>query len=358
MPKELVPLVGKAEISDSGFATKKQAEVDGEKAMARVRSGRQHIGNLTVGAYLRDWHSRKNALRPTTSNRYEQFIRLHLVPTLGEMPLSALRADHIDTALKKAAGRGRPIGPATVADVFEMLKTALNDALKQRMVDFNPAIGVELPAYTAREVEPWEADEVGAFLDEAASDRLAAMYELIALHGLRRGEACGAAWTGLDEERSVLTITKQIVKNDTEYGVWAPKTRSGRRKVDLDSTTLGALLGHRLVQDDERDAVGPGWDNGVLPDEHGQPVQLRNLMFTRPDGTSTRSTSPGGCSRSPDERDCVRPSGRRRPRVATKWSWGSGTGSQSAVGRFMSTGSPSGTSPWCRSSGCPGSGRG
>ncbi|KJE20377.1 phage integrase family protein [Frankia torreyi] len=288
VPKALVPLVGKTEISDSGFTTKKLAEDAAEKAVARVRAGQRSVGGLTLGTYLTDWLGRKNRLRPTTRNRYEQMIRLHLVPTLGEMPLVALRSEHIDTALKRAvvnaAERGRPIGPATVGDVHELLKTALGDALDQRMIEFNPAVGVELPETSRQEVEPWEADEVGAFLDEAAADRLAAMYELIGLHGLRRGEACGATWSGLDEERSVLTITKQIVKNDTEYGVWPPKTRSGRRKVDLDATTLGSLLAHKLAQDDEREEVGAGWDNGILPDEHGKPVQLKDLIFTHPSG--------------------------------------------------------------------------
>ncbi len=288
VPRELVALVGKEFLRGSGFTTAKQAEEAAEKAVARVRAGQQHVGALTVSAYLWDWHGRKNALRPTTRKRYEQFIRLHLEPFLGEQPLTGLRADHIDTALKRAVeasqARHRPIGPATVKDVLEMVRTALNDALRHRMIDFNPAIGVELASHPSPEVEPWEAEDVGRFLDEAAGDRLSAAYELLALHGLRRGEVCGATWSGLDETRSVLMIRQQIVRSGTLLGVWPPKTRSGRRTVDLDSVTLGSLLAHRLRQDDERAAIGDGWDNGVLPDEHGAPVQLRNLIFTHPSG--------------------------------------------------------------------------
>src|SRR5262249_33443557 len=134
------------------------------------------------------------------------------------------------------------------------------------------------------ELEPWEADEVGMFLDEASSDRHAAMWELIALHGLRRGEACGCDWPGLDDEASVLTITQQITGDAGNLGVWPPKTKSGKRKIDLDGMTLGSLLVNKIQQDAERELVGPGWDNGTLPDEHGRPVKLTGLMFTRPDG--------------------------------------------------------------------------
>ncbi len=53
------------------------------------------------------------------------------------------------------------------------------------------------------------------------------------------------------------TISREVKRNGV-LGVWAPKTRSGKRKVDLDPTTLGSLLEHRFRQDAERTAVGPG----------------------------------------------------------------------------------------------------
>ncbi|WP_235497572.1 tyrosine recombinase XerC [Frankia sp. R43] len=288
VPAELVALAGTDRVRFRGD-TRKEAEDDGDRKWAAIRAGQQHIGKLTVSAYLDDWLGRKNALRPTTRARYGQFIRLHLVPFLGEMPLSGLRAEHIDAALKLAVKasqerRGRPVGPATVKDVLEMLRTALNDAVRQRKLDFNPANGVELASYSTPEVEPWEAAEVGRFLDEAADDRLAAAYELIALHGLRRGEVCGATWSGLDEAARVLVVRQQITRSGASLGVWAPKTKSGRRKVDLAEVTVGSLGVHRLRQDEERDAVGPTWDNGTLPDEHGKPVHLQDLIFTHPSG--------------------------------------------------------------------------
>ncbi len=289
VPKSLVALVGKSEISENGFPTKKAAEDAAEKAVARVHAGQQDIGGLTVRSYLVDlWLPGKQRLRPTSARRYEQYVRLHLLPYLGEIPLASLRAHQIIQAYQRvqadSATRRRPVGPSTIADAHAMFKSALGDAVRQRMIPFNPADGVELPSYNRPEVEPWAAEDVGVFLDEAAADRLAAMWELIALHGLRRGEACGASWPALDEEQAVLRITQQITEVGDTAGVWPPKTSSSKAKLDLDGTTLGSLLAHRLAQDSEREAIGAGWDNGILPNEHGKPVQLKELMFTRPDG--------------------------------------------------------------------------
>jgi len=288
VPGELVPLVGRTQLRGSGFDTKDAAEQDAEDQLAKVRAGQKHVGTLTVGEYLDQWLESKRRLRPTARRSYESHIRLHLKPWLGKVPLSGLRADHIDRAFRQieaaGAGKPRPTGPATIERIRDTQRNALNDAANRRLISFNPVAGVELPEYTRPEVEPWEAHEVGAFLDEAATDRLAAMWELIALHGVRRGEACGAAWPGLDPDLSVLTISQQITESGGRHGVWPPKTRSGKRKIDLDPTTLGSLLAHRLTQDAEREKACGAWVNGTLPNQHGKPVALSGLMFTRPDG--------------------------------------------------------------------------
>ncbi|MCK9876977.1 site-specific integrase [Frankia sp. Ag45/Mut15] len=298
VPTDLRALVGQQEIRESGYDSEEEAREDAEKGVVRIRAGRKNVGQLTVGEYLDTWLAGKRRLRPTTRNGYESNIRLYLRPMLGNLPLKGLEKSQIDTMINRleaegsalvTAGKGstrkpRPLAPKTIHEIFATLRVALNDAVTQRKIDWNPALGVELPEQDAVEVEPWEAEEVGRFLDEASGDRLSAMYELIALHGLRRGEACGATRQGLDGQRSVLTITQQITESHGQMGVWSPKTKSGRRKIDLDPMTLDSLLAHVLEQDAEKEAVGPAWDNGTLPNQRGEPVHLTGLIFTQLDG--------------------------------------------------------------------------
>ncbi|WP_307875093.1 site-specific integrase [Frankia nepalensis] len=288
MPDELVPLVGKTQLRGSGFASEEAAKQDAETQLSKVRAGRKHLGTLTTGDYLDQWLAGKRRLRPTTRRSYETHIRIYLRPLLGSVPLAGLDKTHIDAAYRRieadGANRARAAGPATIARIHATLRAALNDAVRNRRLDFNPAAGVELPEHEASEVEPWDARDVGRFLDEAAKDRLGPMYELMALAGLRRGEACGATWDGLDETAGVLVIRQQIVEYGGTFAVWPPKTKSGRRKVDLDATLLGSLALHRLAQDAERAVAGGSWDNGILSNQHGKPVALSGLIFTKPDG--------------------------------------------------------------------------
>jgi len=290
--------VGRKRLSGSGFATQEAAERAGEDRVEKVRAGQRHVGTLATGDYLDEWLAGKRRLRPSTHRGYESNIRLYLRPLVGAVPLTALRKGHIDAMCRRIeadnATRRRPVGPKTIAEIHGTLRAALNDAVDDRLISHNPCNGVELPENNRAEIEPWPARDLGRFLDEAAEDRLAAMYELIALHGLRRGEACGATWAGLETDplttddedgpSGVLTIRQQITDSGGTQGVWEPKTKSGKRKVDLDPTTLGSLVAHRLRQDAEREKIGEAWDNGTLPDQHGRPVKLSGLMFTRPDG--------------------------------------------------------------------------
>lgn len=72
---------------------------------------------------------------------------------LGQRPTEEVPGS--GPAVKASQDRpGRPVGPATVKDVLEMLRTALNDAVRQRKLDVNPANGVELASYSTPEAEP------------------------------------------------------------------------------------------------------------------------------------------------------------------------------------------------------------
>jgi integrase len=78
-----------------------------------------------------------------------------------------------------------------------------------------------------------------------------ALYELLALTGLRRGEALGLRWQDVDPERAVLVVRRQLVDNGGDHVMGPPKTHSGERRVDLDSLTVRALTRHRKRQSAE-----------------------------------------------------------------------------------------------------------
>ena len=90
--------------------------------------------------------------------------------------------------------------------------------------------------------------------------RLYALFRLVALRGLRRGEAAGLRWSDLDLDAGTLTVSGQLQQLGGRIVAGPPKSDAGRRVIALDKTTIAALREHRLRQHAERAAAGSRWD--------------------------------------------------------------------------------------------------
>lgn len=285
------PATGKRrQVRKSGFRNSDEAEAALAKFVTDVDTGQvAHDAKQTVEQYLRSWLEvkRDSGTRPTTMRSYTQHVDSYLAPHLGRLRLGDLRAQHVEKMLRDIAVSkdGKALSPATVRRVHATLRSALTSAKRKHLVAFNAAENLELPRAPRPQVRPWEAAELGVFLDHAATDRLGSLYEVMAMTGLRRGEAAGLRWDDVDLTKGVITVRQQIVDGvkgvpcpyckkihgRTAFG--APKTASGEnRVVDLDQTTAGVLLAQQLAQGTEREQWGEAYQ------DHG-------LVFAREDGT-------------------------------------------------------------------------
>ena len=279
-----------------GFRTQREAADALDERMGEVRTGVVAVDHrLTLATYLSQWIEAKEAAgrRPTTMRSYRMHIDNYLVPHLGHIRLRELRGNHVEMMLAEIAKPGRrnskPMSPATVRRVHATLRSALASAKQKRLVAFNAAVDVELPSAARPRVRPWEAEELGRFLQYAQSDRLAVLFEVAAMTGLRRGELVGLRWDDVDFERRRITVRQQLVEiasagveclfcgaEHRRYRFGPPKTSSGEaRVVDLDAGTLSVLTVQRAGQELERAQWGAGYV------EH-------QLVFAREDGTPIR----------------------------------------------------------------------
>lgn len=359
-----------------GFVTRQDADVALTDLLDRVNK-RTHIdpGRQPVGGYFEQWLAGKAQLRSTTARSYAEHVTLYLTPVLGHLRLADLSVTDIEElyeamrqlgrtkagassspelaqllAARSSPELARPLSAARIRRVHATLRSALNSAVKRRLIPFNPALYVELaqagrpkallwtgertdawraweaktsaaatavqtaahrfkiaerrarqhPAdghaaascaklggalvaakaglaqitttYQPPKVAVWTPEQTGRFLDSAVSDRLYAMYHLIAFRGLRRGEAVGASWTNANLERAELTICWQILQLGYDTVGATPKSGS-EGTIALDKQTVAVLRAHRAQQDADRQAWGPAW------------VQT-GLMFTKENGAA------------------------------------------------------------------------
>jgi hypothetical protein len=68
-------------------------------------------------------------------------------------------------------GQSRECGPTTQLRIFATLRAALNAAVKQRKIPWNPCDGVELEQPETAELQRWTPAEAVQFIDATADDR-------------------------------------------------------------------------------------------------------------------------------------------------------------------------------------------
>lgn len=128
-------------------------------------------------------------------------------------------------------------------------------------------------------VAVWTAQQTAQFLVSIEEHRLYAAYHLIALRGLRRGEAAGLRWCDVDLDGRTAVISQQLQQYDGRLAICPPKTAHSSRVIALDHTTVAALRAHRHRQCGEAAAFGSGYraSGFVFTNPNGDPIASDRL---------------------------------------------------------------------------------
>lgn len=132
--------------------------------------------------------------------------------------------------------------------VYATLRAALNCAVRDGLIPVNPALLVKPGGMRRPRTAVWTATQTAQFLHQTAEDRLYAVFHLIALCGLRRGEAAALRWCDADLDGGTIYIDRQLQQRDGQLVQGPPKTSSSRRVVELDTTTASTPRKHRALQ--------------------------------------------------------------------------------------------------------------
>jgi integrase len=236
---------------------------------------------MTLGDYLLgQWlPAREATVACSTHARDGKAIEHYLLPHLGDTPLRRLRAEHIRSLYQRllitGSRRGGPLAAKTIANLHQLLRSALRDALDRGLLPVSPMAGVQPPdprshPSGARRAKSWTATELGAFIDATAHSQHSMLFRLTAATGMRRGEVLGLRWDDIHFDTGRIEITQALIAIGYQLEFTRLKTRTSRRNVALDADTLALLVDWR-----RRQAAQLATSGAV--NEHG-------LVFTRADG--------------------------------------------------------------------------
>ncbi|MGH1492071.1 MAG: site-specific integrase [Acidimicrobiales bacterium] len=181
-------------------------------------------------------------LRPRTIELYELQLRLHINPTLGDAKVARLKPAHVrewHSNLSKG-----PLHPTTVSKVYRLLRSILNTAVEDGILDSNPCRIAKAGVEHSKERPIPTVDQLYA-LAEAMPPHLAAAVWIAALGGLRKGEILGLARKHIDLDARTITVERALQEITGQGAVLVePKTMSSNRIVFMPEPLAQTLAAH------------------------------------------------------------------------------------------------------------------
>lgn len=267
------PVTGRR-VSIGTFATKSDAETAFAKALTEQGRGAwvaPSKGRTTLNEYAPAWLESRltrkgERLRPKTRELYEGFLRLHILPALGEAQLHQLTTSRIRAWHTALLANGP--SQSTAAKSYRLLRTILNTAVEDGHLASNPC------AVKGAGVEP---DEERPIPSIGAVDALAAevapqmrlIVLLAAFVGLRRGEMLALRREDVDLLHR--TVGVRLQRQEQKGGghlIAPPKTDAGRRHLVIPASLVPEIEVHL-----DRWA-GPGPDGYLFVGAKGGPLRI------------------------------------------------------------------------------------
>jgi len=235
---------------------------------------------ITLNEYLINWLGTiKSAKSHSTWSHYEQVIRIHILPKLGQVKVYELKPEQIQALYSHL--QGKKVGAYTILKIHTVLHSALQQAVKMGMLGRNPVSLTHPPKEPNTEMATLSESQVSQLLIAAMNHRWQALFHLAITTGARQMELLGLKWSDLDWQQQTLKIERQLVRPDgSGIQFSAPKTRFGKRSVALGSKTIELLRKHYERQQDERKVAAEKWvEHGLIfTTSLGGPIHPRNLL--------------------------------------------------------------------------------
>ncbi len=260
---------------------KTQAEVKEKLKTAIEKNGSPAMTteHYTVGQWLDAWMENyaKLQARASSHKTYQGFIENHIKPALGDIPLEKLTAMDLQRLYKHLLESGRvectesrskPKGLSvkTVRNINQMISSALNCAVEQRLIPGNPTKGCVLPKLERKEMTILPPENLGTFFEEARRSGVFELYYIDLATGLRRGELLGLKWNDIDLDKGIIHVRRQVLRQNGEV-VEAPlKTKNSYRNIAIGADAVKVLKG--MEQKDEY----------VFPSPFGGPMSPDSVL--------------------------------------------------------------------------------
>jgi integrase len=253
-------------------------------ARTQIRMG-THLAPIeakgtTVATYGQRWVSGLQVAQSTRAN-YEHCLRRHILPKLGDIPISSLRRSDVVVWVTMLSASG--LAASTIDNVYTVLAMVMRSATYDRLIPASPCFKIKLPPRPTRQLAVFDPDQIRVLLQAVRPQHYAALATAVGT-GLRQAELLGLRLPRINLLRRELAVEGQCL---TPAAGGMPhltdnlKTPASRRVVPLPRFVVEALGSHI-----DRYPTGPGeslftnprnglWRRGAFNDSVWKPTLVR-----------------------------------------------------------------------------------
>lgn len=211
--------------------------------------------------YLENY--KKNELKPSTYSSYMGVYRKHIEnSTLGKLRLDRVSVECLQKYYSGKIAEG--YNSKTVRSIETIINSALDMAVKMRIITENPNRYTTIPKKVRYEASVLTKEEVNRLLTEAKQEELYPIVITTVYSGMRKGEVMALKWENVDfvEKRIYVKNSLCRVVDDkadgkgqrhARYVIMEPKTKKSIRMIPMLDEVYEALQEQKRRQDKEKD---------------------------------------------------------------------------------------------------------
>jgi len=201
--------------------------------------------------WLIEWFENyvKPSAKDKTQNRYNEMIRQHLIPDLGEYEmdeLTPLVLQKYVTGLTKSGNlkNGKGLAPNSVNAIISVIQSALRQAYTLGCLTIYTADKIKRPKTVEKQIECFSVAEQKKIEQAVFMDKRPKMFGIVLClyTGLRIGELLALEWSDIDFTKAEITVSKSCHdgKKDGHYHRLydVPKTETSKRIVPIPKQLL------------------------------------------------------------------------------------------------------------------------
>ena len=212
--------------------------------------------------WLRDYLT---GIKPSTAFLYRREVESYILPHLGAAKLSSITPAMVqrfyNELLNPSKPNVRPLAPKTVKDIHGVLHQALNQAVANGALRFNPTESCKLPKREKPEIKPLEEAQITAFMQAIQGHPHEYLYLIAMFTGMREAEVLGLTWDCVDLNNGSITVCRQLRRMQEkggDYYISTPKNGKSR-VISIGPSVVHLFQLQKQKQEAMKETAGTLW---------------------------------------------------------------------------------------------------